>query len=185
MYENYLIFGLLLFIIISNYFVLKFGDDHYTSNNSCTLFDIFHKILPDLHEYHFLTDIYILIGAASLFMLSNEKITVEFISKFIIIMFIRAFTTFVTILPKHDSCNSEMNLRSYIMGGCYDKIFSGHTSFILLLTLLYFREHIIGFTPLILINLVNILTILAARSHYSVDILLAIFVTTTVYSIKL
>ena len=100
-------------------------------------------------------------------------------------MFIRAFTTIATILPKHKICNEKINIRSLLLGGCYDKIFSGHTSFTLLLTLLYYREHIINLPLLIGINATNIPAILATRSHYTVDVLLAIFVTTTIYSIQI
>ena len=99
-------------------------------------------------------------------------------------MLIRAFTTISTILPKHKICNETIGIRSLLLGGCYDKIFSGHTSFTLLLTLLYYREHIINLPLLLGINAANILAILATRSHYTVDVLLAIFVTTTIYSIK-
>jgi hypothetical protein len=120
-----------------------------------------------------------------MFIVSNDTLNTEFIAKFTIIMFIRAFTIISTILPKHQVCSDTFDVRSYFLGGCYDKIFSGHTSFMLLLTLLYYREHIINEFSLIGINSINILLILATRSHYTVDILLAIFVTTTIFNIKI
>ena len=184
MYEILILTFLVIVIFVSNYYVMKLGDKHYTDNTSCELYDMFHEILPDLTQYHFIVDLILLSSIVSLFFLSNETLTTEFLAKFVIIMFIRAFTTLVTILPKHENCDSKLSLRSFILGGCYDKIFSGHTSFTLLLTLLYYREHIIGLVPMLGINLLNILAILSVRSHYSVDVLLAIFVTTTIYSIK-
>ena len=176
---------MILVILISNYATLKIGSYHYKNLDKCTLFDIFHKILPDLYDYHYLVDLIGLCGLVSLFFVSNESLTIEFISKFTIIMFIRAFTIVSTILPKHEVCKDTFDIRSYFLGGCYDKIFSGHTSFMLLLTLLYYREHIINEFSLIGINAINILLILATRSHYTVDILLAIFVTTTIYNVKI
>ena len=100
-------------------------------------------------------------------------------------MLIRSVSILSTILPSHQKCDKEIYLSSVFYGGCYDKIFSGHTSFILLLTLLYFREHIINMPTLIALNATNILLILATRSHYTVDILLAIFVTSTIYKINI
>jgi hypothetical protein len=175
---------MLMAIFISNYATLRIGSDYYKNLNKCEIFDIFHKILPDLNEYHYTVDLIAFIGLVSLFIISNTSLTIEFIAKFTIIMFIRAFTIISTILPKHEVCTDKFDLRSYFLGGCYDKIFSGHTSFTLLLTLIYYREHIVNEFSLIGINAINILLILATRSHYTVDILLAIFVTTTIFNIN-
>jgi hypothetical protein len=181
----YYLIIILIIIFLSNYATLKLGEYHYKKTNTFELFDIFHKTLPDLHKYHDIVDLIGLAGIISLFFVSNDNLTTEFISKFIIIMFIRAFTIVSTILPKHEICEVNFSLREFFLGGCYDKIFSGHTSFTLLLTLLYFREHIIGIIPLLGINIINCLLILATRSHYTVDVLLAIFVTTTIFNIKI
>lgn len=178
-----ILISMILVILISNYATLKIGSYHYDTTDKFELFDIFHKILPDLSKYHYLVDIFALIGLISLFIVGSDTLT-EFFAKFTIIMFIRAFTIISTILPKHEVCTDEFNIRSYLLGGCYDKIFSGHTSFLLLLTLLYYREHIIDELSLIGINLINILLILASRAHYTVDVILAIFVTTTIFNIK-
>ena len=184
--NNYIILILMiLFILISNYYTLKIGASHYNSTDKFQLFDVFHNILPDLYEYHYLVDIFGILGFLSLFIFLDKPIIIEFFSKFIIIMFIRAFTIISTILPKHETCPDEFYLRSYLLGGCYDKIFSGHTSFILLMTLMYYREYIIDMSSLIGINLLNILLILATRSHYTVDIILATFVTLTVFNIHI
>ena len=184
MYDIVYLLIILVIIFFSNYAVLKLGSSYY-KNEEIELFDIFHSILPDLHAYHYIVDFIGLAAIISLFFISNQNLITEFLAKFTIIMFIRAFTTIATILPKHKICNEKINIRSLLLGGCYDKIFSGHTSFTLLLTLLYYREHIIHLPLLIGINAVNILAIIATRSHYTVDVLLAIFVTTTIYSIKI
>ena len=184
MYEIIYLLIIIVIIFFSNYAVLKLGSSYY-KDQTIELFDIFHSILPDLHTYHYIIDFIGLGLLLSLLFVSNNSLTTEFLAKFTIIMFIRAFTTIATILPKHKVCNDKIGIRSLLLGGCYDKIFSGHTSFTLLLTLLYFREHIINLPLLIGINAVNILAIIATRSHYTVDVLLAIFVTTTIYNIKI
>lgn len=185
MYPTILLIGMISFILISNYLTLTIGDTHYNNNNNCMIYDTLHKILPDLRNYHNVIDLFGLLGLISLFFFATESLVSELFAKFVIIMFIRAFTTLTTILPKDENCDTTLNFRSYLCGGCFDKIFSGHTSFILLLTLLYYRDHIIDIYALFGINLLNIFMILSTRAHYTVDVLLAIFVTTTIYSIKI
>ena len=185
MYEYLYLIIIIVIIFASNYAVMKLGSQFYKDKQQIELFDIFHSILPDLHSYHYIIDFIGLALIISLFFVSNNSLTTEFITKFLIIMFIRAITTISTILPKHNICDETISTRSLLLGGCYDKIFSGHTSFTLLLTLLYYRENIINLPLLIGINATNILAIIATRSHYTVDVLLAIFVTTTIYSIKI
>jgi len=176
---------ILIIIFASNYAVLKLGSNYYKNSEHIELFDIIHYILPDLHSYHYITDFIGLALLCSIFFLSNHALTTEFLAKFTVIMFIRAFTTIATILPKHKICDEKIGMRSLLLGGCYDKIFSGHTSFTLLLTLLYYRDNIINLPLLLGINATNILAILTTRSHYTVDVLLAIFVTTTIYSVQI
>ena len=180
-----ILYLILILIIIfgSNYITLKLGEQHY-NNKSCELFDIFHKILPDLHNYENVINYILLIGLTSLYFLGTNALITEYISKIIIILLVRAFTIISTILPKHNKCESDLSISSFFIGGCYDKIFSGHTAAILLLTLLYFREHIINMPSLIGINLLNILLIISTRSHYTVDVLLAVFVTSTIYNVN-
>lgn len=174
---------ILIIIFGSNYITLKLGEQHY-NNNICELFDIFHIILPDLHNYENVINYILFIGLASLYFLGTNALITEYISKLIIILLVRAFTIISTILPKHNNCDEKLSLRSFIVGGCYDKIFSGHTAAILLLTLLYFKEHIINIPSLIGINLINTLLIIATRSHYTIDVLLAVFVTFTIDNVN-
>lgn len=183
MYPTIILFIMIGFIFISNYLTLTIGEKHYKNNS--TIYDVLHEILPNLRAYHYSVDIIGLLCTLSLFFVGNEDLIYEFLAKFIIIMFIRAFTILTTILPKDKECDTRHSFRNYLFGGCFDKIFSGHTSFALLLTLLYYREHIINIPTLLGVNLLNIFLILSTRAHYTVDVLLAIFVTTTIYSIKI
>ena len=179
------LFLIISIILFSNYATLKIGENHYTTHNKNELFDIFYSILPDLHKYSSIfNNIVPILGVISLYFYSNHKLTIEFLSKFVIIMLIRAVTIISTILPKHEKCDQKIDITSLVVGGCYDKIFSGHTAFVLLLTLMYYREHIINMPTLISINTLNILLILGTRSHYTVDVLLSIFVTSTIYNIS-
>jgi len=68
-----------------------------------------------------------------------------------------------------------------MIGGCYDKIFSGHFSIVFLITLLLWKHKYISLIPLFFINLVNGILIIMTRAHYSIDVVVAIFVTLFVY----
>ena len=136
MYPTIILVLMMGFILLSNYLTLTTGEKHY-KNSNCTIHDSLHNILPDLRAYHYSVDIIILTAVVSLYFLGTKDLIYELIGKFIIIMFIRAFTILTTILPKDEKCDTTLNISSFIFGGCFDKIFSGHTSAILLLTLLY------------------------------------------------
>jgi hypothetical protein len=170
---------LVLFIFASNYFTNFIGDKFYKKKH-IELYDMSHILLPDLHDYRGVYDTLFFLFMFSVILLSN-KCKVEFIRELIIIYFIRSITIILTILPKDGKCEYKSDLFTHISRGCFDKIFSGHTTFVMLLTLFLMREKYINLPTLIGINSANILSILAVRSHYSVDVLLAGVITFFVY----
>ena len=110
----------------------------------------------------------------------------------IIYIFIRLFrliTMSITILPQpNKNCKppEERNtLDRWFMGGCNDSIFSGHMSMMLVL-LLYINKSVRSKTIkwLMLIFAISYsLLILMLRNHYSVDVILAWFISITTYII--
>lgn len=181
-----LVFFIIVGVIISsNYISHQIGSNYYKENQSFKIHDLLQEYLPDLHNYHYLVDIVALVILIPAFFYFNQTLTIEFLTKFLIIMFIRAFSVISTVLPKYENCDETFTFRSFFLGGCYDKIFSGHTSFILLLTLMYWREHLINSMTLFGLNFINILAILLTRSHYTVDVIMAIFVTTTIFNLNI
>jgi hypothetical protein len=107
----------------------------------------------------------------------------EYLSYWIVIFMIRSVTTIVTILPKHKECKIEDKL--IFVGGCHDKIFSGHFVSVFLATILYLKNKWISMPILVLINIINSVSILLSRGHYTIDIIVAFFVTLFVYQNKL
>lgn len=177
------IFFLVATIFLSNYFTHQLGKNFYEGKiRDGEVFDILHELTPDLHEWYGMNDI-VLVGLmiSFFFVPNNINIVVEFLSKFLLIMFVRALTIISTILPKHKQCEPKMGWIQMIKGQCYDKVFSGHTAFVLLATLIYQREGIIGWPLFFGLNLFNILSIILVRAHYTIDIILAIVITYLVY----
>lgn len=179
------IFIVFLIFLIVNQTVLNYLDNkaenYYETRKSLgktnpKVYDIGHRFLPDWHEnkyYH-----HIITASLLLPLFSNSSLLTEFLSYSIVILTIRMIINLVTILPKHKRCCVG---NSFIVGGCYDKIFSGHFSTVFLATILYQKYGMINWNTVIAMNLLNAFGILTSRSHYTVDLLVAFFVTLFVY----
>jgi len=161
------------------------GDKYYSQRISegktnPKVFDISHKYLPDLSKYAYVNDILTISFLAPL--LTKETILIEYIGFWIPIFLIRSVTNLVTILPKCKKCPNERNA---VIGGCYDKIFSGHFASTYLAVLIYLKYNWISVPVGILMCLANTLTILLSRGHYTIDVIVAFFVTTVIYQNKI
>lgn len=182
--ENVIWVGAIVTIIfLSNIYTHELGKWFYEQKKTeGKIFDILHEITPDLHDYKAFNDIIVGCIIVSFFFIPNSlSIVKEFAGKFLLIMFVRSLTIISTILPKHDKCESNLRWYHYIKGQCYDKVFSGHTAFVLLATLIYLRQGILSLPAFLAINVATWTSITLTRSHYTVDIILAIFITLLVY----
>jgi hypothetical protein len=140
------------------------------------VYDISFKYLPNLEKYEYLSDITtILIIIPIIF---YPKIFKEYIGFWIVIFLIRSMTIRLTVLPKSNNCESNKFIN---LGTCYEKIFSGHFSSVLLATILYYKYNIIDIQTLSLLNIINGGLIILTRHHYTIDIVVAFFVTLFVY----
>lgn len=181
-FENSIWIGVVfLILLLSNYFTHELGKTFYTGEQANSkIFDVLWAITPDMHEYHKYNDIFV-VGLLISFLFVPTSIFKEFIGKFLLILLVRALTIVSTILPKHEKCDDNLTWLQMMKGQCYDKVFSGHTSFVLLATLIFLREGIISLPIFFALNLGQITSIILTRSHYTVDIILAIVITWLVY----
>lgn len=178
----YIILILSLFVI----YFLNSNLDTYAENfyleqkekKSFKILDHGHKFIPNLHEYESMVNIFSGIVLMPIF--TNYKIFIEFMSIFIIILLLRAFMIWLTVLPKYKKC--DIKSFSIMAGGCYDKLFSGHTASVLLATLLYMKYYKLSKHNVILINSINAFILLSTRGHYTNDIITAIFITLFIYN---
>jgi hypothetical protein len=174
-----------IYYIIHTYFdkvVQNTGHSYYNDTCQETVHDFFHEILPDWSEDEWITNIIVLLSIIPMFF-TNSSFQLHFISMLIVVYLIRDITINLTILPKHKNCIKHNKWYQHITGGCYDKIFSGHFSLTYLLTLFYYSYGIITNIPLLVSwNIVNAFTILLTRSHYTIDIVMAFFVCSFIFS---
>jgi hypothetical protein len=144
--------------------------------------DVLHNILPHLSVFEYASDILSVLVVLYLAIM-NFDLVYQLGGFGITIFLLRQLIIPITILPKNEACNIKDT--SMFRGGCYDKIFSGHFGFTFMATLILFNNGLINHLFAILINLVNALFILLSRSHYTIDIIVSIFVVIIIYQYNL
>lgn len=172
---------LLAFVFIINYTVQHIGIQH-NKENPGTIYDVVWKYGPDLSKHSWLHEVVLIGIIISLFILPiTDSILKEFLIKFTIVMLVRALTTISTILPKDESCDETIGLHTFISGGCYDKVFSGHTAFVTMFTLIFLDKSFISTLQFWLINIINMAFIVLTRGHYTIDVILGFIISYLVY----
>lgn len=170
---------LLAVIMIGSYIVDEIGVYFYeTQKTQNKIFDIVHELTPDLHTFEDWVNLIPALILLSFFVLPNGfSLAKEFTGKLILIWFLRALTLVTTILPKHEKCTRRWTWQNSFKGQCYDKVFSGHTSFVFLACLLFFREGILNWWGMIAVTAIEVCIILLTRSHYTIDVIIALLIT--------
>jgi hypothetical protein len=179
---HYTIFVILLLCTIYLTHYLDNNSENYYKdriNKYPKVYDVGHKYLPDFSHYEYVSNYYMVFFIVTVICLPIYK---EFIGFMITILSLRLIIIHLTILPKNKYCDIDTQK---IFGGCYDKIFSGHFSTIFLISLLLWKHKYISFLLLFVINIISVVLILITRSHYTIDIVVAFFITLFVYQNKL
>lgn len=156
----------------SQYFLYTYKKENI---NRVPLNDILHEIIPEkktkLHDYFCVIQTGFLI---TYLILKNKKtLFFKFVNIISILFILRSISMIVTILPTPKNCNKP----PFILGGCGDLIFSGH--FTLNTTVLYILLNKIGIHYFIKIYFIfayflSIISTIASRDHYTIDIFIAI-----------
>lgn len=176
--------GVIIFILAAQWFAETCGQMHYEIDGLEHIYDIAHKYLPDLHEHEYIMNIIPLVLIIYTITLpTGWSILKTTFVMLLGVLAIRALTIIATILPKHEKCevkgNSFFNFLSG--GGCYDKIFSGHTAVVTLLGLNLLAAGALN-TPMFWgISAVNAFVILLTRAHYTVDVVLGFVISYLVF----
>ena len=160
------------------------GNNYYDKNCQKSVHDFFHELLPDWSDKEWILNF--IVGACILpFIYLDTSTQVYYTGMILLILLIRDVTINLTILPKHKKCKNkdQDNWYNEINGGCYDKIFSGHFSVIYLLSLFYYSSGIITSIPLLVtMNILFAFLIIITRSHYTIDIVMAFFVCSFIFT---
>jgi hypothetical protein len=150
-----------------------------TDQNTNKIYDLGVAITPDLSKVKSLSLIMDLLTFVPPIMFGLD-IFETFAEYSIVISILRYFIINLTILPKEEHCDdSQLTWSNYITGHCYDKIFSGHFASTFLLSIILYQKGIVtNLLPLVIFNSFNAWLIIATRSHYTIDLVVSILVTT-------
>lgn len=179
-----IIIAFFIYYILIAYHIDRTGENFYHKriiDNKITpkVYDIAHKYLPDWSVHKIYNDLYTI--AFLLPLLTNFTILKEYLGFWIPIFLLRSIFAQVTILPKNKNCTVPDTFSIYIKRNCYDKVYSGHFSSFLLAILLYLKYKWVSVPIGITLVSLNAFMILVTRSHYTIDILVALVVTLLVY----
>lgn len=171
-----LVLGFLFVFVMQNVNV-KLGN----KQDAEPLSDIIHDFLPDLSKNERINKFldYFLIVPALLILVKSPKLFVQFLFIYMVVMVIRAITINSTIMPSSDKqCKEKIDDQLKILGGCNDKIFSGHTAFVFLAALFVLKFKLIKVNPGVLIVLSVFYGVLLCmtKKHYTVDVILALVI---------
>ena len=181
--------GWLLCIFFHNYltnFVYVKGLEIRLSASK-PLYDIIQRNAPNLQQYRIVPEILHLIPILlflCLILYNSNANSVLALRKFLrvhaVLMVLRSICFSSTLLPD----SSQMCLFSKHIGSCYDLIFSGHSTAILLSTYIiidYFKINKILKHLLHINNFITCLLIIVCRNHYTIDIIVSILATNYFY----
>ena len=172
-------------ILLCQYIVETTGAFHYEENGKIHLFDLFYEILPDWHSVQWIINILPLaVFLYALVQPKRSKILRASFLMLLIVLAVRALSIISTILPKHSDCVADGNpIINFFTtgGGCYDKIFSGHTAFVAILTLNLLEYNYLNLVGFWTVNLLNMFTLLLTRTHYTVDVVLGFIISYLVF----
>jgi hypothetical protein len=153
-------------------------------------YDIIQHNFPDYSEYHYLKNLITLSPLAILFIPNGnfQFLLRDFFSILPILIVLRSILTVVTIFPsvrKH-SIQKTGSFLDFFIGDNHDRMFSGHVSFIVLLSFLLLKwGYVSNVTPLVLFNVFHAFVIVATRSHYTIDTLNSGIITTLICKMSL
>jgi hypothetical protein len=193
MKANVIILFLALIQAFLSYSVYITADEFYENRmkNGKTkpkVFDISYKYLPDWSDVKLLEyfiDVLVIIPIILIFALTSGKIYKEFSISLLVLHLIRSIFIHSTILPKTKNCvRGEYNWYNIVFGHCYDKIFSGHLSTSIISSIFLYTSGVIPYSSVLIgYNSILAVCLLLNRAHYTVDLLVALLASYTVFNI--
>ena len=163
---------LALLFIINSIFTVKI--EKYIKSNykqRKPLLDIGHKLLPNTYKYRIINDIIpLILVVLTMINIENRKAYVKAIVTCVVLRMICIYCT--VLPPTHKKCDYD---GTYV-GGCYDKLFSGHMT-LCVISSLFLSSVFPQFSHvLLLLNMCEAFNLIASRDHYTVDVVLGIII---------
>ena len=143
--------------------------------------DLGHYYLPDLDKYYIIPDIIVVLYIVGFIYYGNIQVFKEISLLMCIIFIFRSILIISTSIP---DASGRCDKNKFKIGYCNDLMFSGHTATLTLITLYLMNIFPNKRNMLILGNIITYILIIASKNHYTIDVLIGIYVSTTVYYLK-
>jgi len=143
---------------------------------SLELFDLGHKLLPDLHEHGWWLNSALPVGLIVLCALRKDRkaLARNILSTLVPLVLARMVTSLLTIPPptkKNHTCKSEHpTLIHFLEGHCFDHSFSGHTAMVAVISLVALGP---GSPAGWVMVAAQMLILLLTRGHYTIDVVVS------------
>ena len=162
--------------VIGNYTATRIGRRHYEDRPcSVEVFDIGHQLLPQIAVPPLLLMGLTYAWVPFLSVARASEILRSLSVQVAIVLALRAITTTVTVLPKSETCDSTgFGWSAVLNGACYDKVFSGHTAFAVLVSLALVNAGVWPVWGGAVYSALVALVLLVSRGHYTVDVVLGL-----------
>jgi hypothetical protein len=154
--------------------------------------DKMHDLLPDIRELYWVADamvVMLLLFFCVAFTLFNYTNTswYSIAASVLILLSLKTITSHVTCLPDSSQICSTKRFK-YVFGQCNDLMFSVHSSIVFLIVFIlndatHLFKSVIGKLAIGTYVGTTLLIILATRNHYTIDVIMAFFVTYFVYKV--
>lgn len=158
------------------YYSMAYGQDNAESSK---IRDLLHEWLPSFGNEWVIANLILLFLLGLFWYQSSDEDKIDFLEIAIILFLFRTLTTTITIIPQVNECNYRPGLPTHT---CHDMQYSGHTALGTLAFLFLWERTTISHTVLLVGILALYYSIVASRAHYSVDVIMGIFVTVSIYS---
>jgi hypothetical protein len=150
------------------------------------LTDLGHKLIPSIDpNYMLICDvILVFMFIVMLLFIDSIEVLADFFRKGSLILFLRSISIMLTDLPQLNThlCSTK-NIKDSNCSNDY--MFSGHTSITILIALFVAKSNTSLCVPMLLISVLQVILILSTRMHYSIDVFVAIVLTSCMYNLKM
>lgn len=160
-----------------NYVATRVGRDQLEERGTCRqpVLDIGHALLPQIQFPLAVTLLYSALWVPFVALSSARTVITQRIGLRVMFLFaLRAITNAVTILPKQEACESKFKWHMMFNGGCYDKVFSGHSALTLLVSMALVTYGIWPAWAGWAYTGGMVAMLLVSRGHYTVDVVLGL-----------
>lgn len=151
-----------------------------TENN---YYDIIHHNFKDYSAFHYtknvITGLFVLPFLFNLNKLRSISNSMSLLFLIPLLIIIRSLFTSVTIFPAtrengpnaNENTLKEISFIDHFFGDNYDRMFSGHISFAIVLSYISIKLNLVSLPLIIIANLIHAFVIVVTRSHYTIDVL--------------